>query len=86
MGVLGVINRAENIAPTEDLAFSMYQDADTATMVKQLVQMKEAAVASQNYVRAAQLKSMVATLQLVSCQSHPIPHSSNSIAVHARTT
>eukprot|EP00042_Codosiga_hollandica_P057318 m.845941 g.845941 ORF g.845941 m.845941 type:complete len:1144 (+) comp59554_c0_seq31:109-3540(+) len=65
IATLGVINRLDKVALTEDLAFNVYQDPQTAAAIRTLLQLKEEAVQSHNYARAGQLKQMVQTLQLM---------------------
>ena len=37
MATLGMINRNDNVRPTDDLTFTMYQDTETAAVIKQLI-------------------------------------------------
>jgi len=49
--------RAKHIAPTEDLAFDMNFDNETAAKIREIHQAKEAAVASEEYELAKELKN-----------------------------
>lgn len=63
LATLGMINKLERVSFTDDIAFNVYQDSETATVLRQLAAQKEAAIKSEDYVMAGYLKNTISTLQ-----------------------
>lgn len=79
----GLINRAAKISPLDDLAFDVYQDAETAAMIRQLARLKEEAVAGEDYQKAKQLKTVIDGLQTVRLAGvFEIQQGSSAVSVH----
>ncbi|XP_048581640.1 centrosomal protein of 104 kDa isoform X2 [Nematostella vectensis] len=60
--IWGKINRPEYVSPLDDLAFDMYQDPETANLIRKLEAKKKEAVQQERYDFAKKLKVVISEL------------------------
>ncbi|EDO36321.1 predicted protein, partial [Nematostella vectensis] len=60
--IWGKINRPEYVSPLDDLAFDMYQDPETANLIRKLEAKKKEAVRQERYDFAKKLKVVISEL------------------------